>query len=137
MMLRWNLKGNVPEFIKFYKTIDFPIALIHAATGGIGVLDDILAQYNVHGNNITNDKNNYNMANDCMNVIREVDQFLEYQLHRSVKEFILKVKNIPSDNSSSINTSENLNKDINNNPPHSKTLKQKKFAKLISKFFSD
>jgi len=137
MMLRWNLKGNVPEFIKFYKTIDFPIALIHAATGGIGVLDDILAQYNLHGNNITNDKNNYNMANDCMNVIREVDQFLEYQLHRSVKEFILKVKNIPSDNSSSINTSENLNKDINNNPPHSKTLKQKKFAKLISKFFSD
>jgi lipopolysaccharide biosynthesis glycosyltransferase len=91
MMLRWKLKDNIPEFLKHYQVIDFPLALIHAATGGIGVLDDIFAQYNAHCRNITNNEN-FSVANDSMRVISEVDQFLEYQLHRTVNDYVYMMK---------------------------------------------
>ena len=36
-MLRWQFRGGfVPDFLRNYKTIDFPLALMHAACGKIG-----------------------------------------------------------------------------------------------------
>lgn len=93
VMFRWQLRNRVPEFLKSYKTIDFPLTLIHAAVGQIKVMNDcVFSQYNVHSGGVTSQTQIYNMEQETLCVINEVNQLLNYRFHRSVTEFFAEYK---------------------------------------------
>ncbi len=79
-MLRWQFRGGfVPDFLRNYKTIDFPLALMHAACGKIGVLGkEVTARYHVHAGGITSQQE-YNMLREVTQILREIDQYLDYR----------------------------------------------------------
>lgn len=92
-MLRWQFLNRVPEFLRHYKTIDFPLSMLHAASGSIAVLsDEYTAAYNVHSAGITSSKAIYNMQQESLNILREVDQYLDYRFNREILAFIECVK---------------------------------------------
>lgn len=83
-MLRWKLNGRVPEFIKQYPIIDFPLALIHSAFGKIHVMNDyVMSQYNVHSGGISS-----SCGGDVQsNIIREVNQLLDFRFSKNVDDY--------------------------------------------------
>ncbi len=86
MMLRWQLKGRIPEFIRHYQVIDFPLALIHASMGYIGVLENCTAQYNVHDLGISS-KVHTDIANQYDTMIYEVNEFFNHRLTKYQDEY--------------------------------------------------
>lgn len=94
MMLRWQLKGNVPDFLKEYSVIDFPLNLIHSACGYIHVMDRITAEYHVHGNGISH-KEPEQMVKQNEMLIKEVNQFLSFRINLKKKNAVLQQINIP------------------------------------------
>lgn len=91
LMLRWQLAGCVPEFLKAYRVIDFPLELIHATYGYIKVFKEKMAMYNVHPKSISNQSNS-DVVNDCIMLVREVNQFLDYSIDGQAKEYLQKIK---------------------------------------------
>lgn len=89
VMMRWQLRNRVPRFLMYYRTIDFPLELIHAACGGIHVMnDEAFSQYNRHAASLTSGKTDYDGLNEMLNVLREVNQFLQYSFNRPVESYI-------------------------------------------------
>jgi len=88
-VMRWKLCGNVPEFIREYKIIDFQLMLIHAAFGKIKVMSDkIYSQYNVHNQSITQvNKTDVLIAEQKM-IINEVNQFLDFKFDKTIQRFL-------------------------------------------------
>ena len=91
VMMRWNLYGRVPEFLKSYCVIDFPLELIHANYGYIKVFNDVLSKYNVHHKSVSNESHSM-VENDSMMIMREVNQFLGYSLNGLVSKYFAIVK---------------------------------------------
>ena len=77
VMLRWQFGGGcVPDFIRYYNTIDFPLTILHSACGKIGVLNnEITARYSVHNASISFQKG-YKAANETVSILNEIEQFL-------------------------------------------------------------
>jgi lipopolysaccharide biosynthesis glycosyltransferase len=88
VVMRWKLHGNVPDFIRQYNIIDFPLSLIHAAFGKIKVMNDkIYSQYNIHNQSITHvTKTDILLAEQKM-IINEVNQFLDYKFDKTIRQF--------------------------------------------------
>lgn len=78
-MLRWRLNGCVPEFLKAYKVIDFPLNLIHSATGYIHVMNEAMAEYHVHGEGITNKEPDTMIRQNDM-LLCEIEQYFDYKI---------------------------------------------------------
>lgn len=76
LMLRWTLKNSVPEFIKFYHVIDFPLELIHSYCGKIKVFQDALSTYHIHSSSITS-QNKDVIIQECDKLITEVCNYIE------------------------------------------------------------
>lgn len=91
VMMRWNLYGHVPEFLKSYCVIDFPLTLIHANYGYIKVCRDVLSKYNVHPKSVSN-KSHGAVVDDSMMIVREVNQFLGYSINGLASEYFAIVK---------------------------------------------
>lgn len=87
VMMRWQLAGHVPEFLKEYRVIDFPLELIHASCGGIKVFEETMAVYNVHDSSISN-KSQDRVRNDCTMLLKEVNQFLGYRINGLTQEYL-------------------------------------------------
>lgn len=91
VMMRWKLAGRVPEFLKEYRVIDFPLELIHANYGYIMVSEEIMAQYNVRSDSISHQEHS-TVVNDCAMVLKEVDQYLGYAINGVVCEYLATIK---------------------------------------------
>lgn len=88
LMVRWVLHNAVPEFLRSYSVIDFPIELIHASTGYIGIMEDVTAQYNIHSKSISHSETE-NVGMIANSVIREVNQMLEFTITKEQDEFYM------------------------------------------------
>lgn len=87
-MLRWHLRGNVPEWLQYCKAIDFALGLLHSAFGPIHVMNEhVTARYNVHSGGITS-KSDYDGVSETNKIVLEVNQHLEFCLENSVREFM-------------------------------------------------
>lgn len=94
VMIRWQMLDRVPEFLRYYRIIDFPIELIHAAVGTIGLLGDyVSAIYNVHENGISSSASGDSMRQESLTVLAEIDQYLGYQFTDSITAFLKSAKN--------------------------------------------
>jgi len=94
-VIRWRLHGRVPEFIKHYFVIDYPLTLIHAAFGRIFVANEqILARYNAKENGIFRE-NQHLMVSETRKLTLEVNQFLNFSFSEIVNEFAGVKKNLP------------------------------------------
>jgi len=91
VMLRWQLRGCVPDFLRAYGVIDFPLEMIHAAMGYIGVIEQSTARYNMHSSSISNAKGNLVM-NQSVALVREVNQFFDYKLTKLQDEYLMCVQ---------------------------------------------
>lgn len=94
-MLRWQYKGRVPAFLRHYPVIDFPLALLHAAGGRIGVMHGYYPSvYNVYQKSLTNSDSGEKLQtlNNC--ILREVDQYLNYRFTAVITEYLTLTKNI-------------------------------------------
>ncbi len=78
VMFRWMLRGRVPTFLKHYSIIDFPLTVIHASKGYIGVLSEVTTIYNFHAQSISNDNNL--IINQSTILLKEVNQYLGFKL---------------------------------------------------------
>lgn len=88
-MLRWQYLGRVPGFLQFYPIIDFPLTLLHAAGGKIGVMHNYYPSiYNVHKNNLTNSKASDKLLSLSNCILQEVDQYLDYHFTTVISEYI-------------------------------------------------
>jgi len=88
VMFRWWLHGRVPEFLKQFYVIDFPLALIHAAFGRIYVINyPPLAQYNRSKKGVFLSKQQ-SMLDETLKIIREVNQYLNFCFAESVNEYL-------------------------------------------------
>lgn len=88
VMFRWRLHGRVPEFLKQFYVIDFPLALIHAAFGRIHVIGEpALAQYNRSKKGIFLTKQQ-SMLDETVKIIREVNQYLDFRFTESVNGYL-------------------------------------------------
>ena len=88
VMFRWRLHGRVPEFLKQFYVIDFPLALIHAAFGRIHVIGaPALAQYYRSKKGIFLTKQQ-SMLDETVKIIREVNQYLNFCFTESVNEYL-------------------------------------------------
>lgn len=89
VLMRWKLKNNVPEFLKHYKIIDFPLLLIHSSFGKIKVMNDyIFSQYNIHTNGITKSTDPEAIHESLKMIIKEVNQFLDYKMDKTVQKYL-------------------------------------------------
>jgi len=86
LVLRWKLKGKVPEFLKEYRVIDFPLTLIHASCGYIKVFPEVMSVYNVHPKSVSNSSQNA-VLNDSVKLMAELNQFLEYRIAPLYNEY--------------------------------------------------
>lgn len=91
LMLRWKLKGKVPEFLKEYRVIDFPLTLIHASCGFIKVFPEVMSVYNVHPKSITNSAQE-TVLNDSIKLMAELNQFLGYRITPLYNEYMRALK---------------------------------------------
>lgn len=88
-MVRWQYHGRVPEFIKHYPVIDFPIMLLHAAGGRIGVMHDYSPSvYNVHIKSVTNTNSQTNLQMIYKCLLYEIDQYLDYRFNATISEYL-------------------------------------------------
>lgn len=88
VMLRWQLRNNVPQFLRKYNVIDFTLNLMHAAGGKIKLFqDEVFARYNIHSSGITT-TNNDKVEQETFCIIYEVNQFLDYKMINIVKQYI-------------------------------------------------
>lgn len=87
VMMRWQLRDMVPEFLANYEVIDFPLILIHAAGGRIKVMaDEVFAKYNLHSQGITSTRND-KVERETRCLINEVNQFLDYRFSKTVSQY--------------------------------------------------
>lgn len=86
MVLRWGLHGRIPDFLKSYQVIDFPLMLIHASCGYIKVINEPMAVHRVHFESLTGSGKEITHAERLM-VLKEVDQFLGFRLTSYVSEY--------------------------------------------------
>ena len=88
VMMRWQLHGRIPDFIKHSFVIDFPLALIHSAFGRIFVINEpALAQYNVRKEGVFKEKIQL-MAIETRKIILEVNQFLKFRYNSQVEHYL-------------------------------------------------
>ncbi len=79
LMMRWQLHGRVPDFLRAYRVIDFPLEMIHASMGYIGVIEQCTARYNVHRSSVSSDGGRL-LMNQTVTLVREVNQYFDYRL---------------------------------------------------------
>lgn len=94
MVLRWKLKNRVPEFLKEYQVIDFPLSLIHASCGFIKVFPEVMSVYNVHPKSISNSAH-ATVLNDSIRLMAELNQFLGYRITALCNEYMNALKPVP------------------------------------------
>lgn len=94
MVLRWKLKNRVPEFLKEYRVIDFPLSLIHASCGFIKVFPEVMSVYNVHPKSISNSAH-ATVLNDSIRLMAELNQFLGYRITALYNEYMNSLKPVP------------------------------------------
>ena len=87
VVLRWKLKDCVPEFLKEYKVIDFPLELIHASCGYIKVFYEPMSVYNLHPQSISHTDHN-TVQNDALILLKEVNQFLGFKITPHIKAYL-------------------------------------------------
>lgn len=90
-MYRWQLRGRVPEFLKHYKVIDFPLSMLHSSCGYIGIINEELSMYNVHSNSISN-RGQKELAQQLVTVLYEVNQMLGFRLSKTINAYQALVK---------------------------------------------
>ncbi len=87
VMLRWQLRDMVPEFLTGHEVIDYPLTLIHAAGGRVKVMaKEIWGKYNIHNQGITSVKND-RVEKETFCIINEVNQFLDYNFSKTVENY--------------------------------------------------
>lgn len=92
VMMRWQLRDRIPEFLSKYDVIDFPLILIHAAGGRVKVMaDEVFARYNIHDQGITSIQKN-TVERESLHIINEVNQFLGYRFSQTVSAYMLDYK---------------------------------------------
>lgn len=95
VMMRWKLHNRVPEFIKHFSVIDFQLTLIHSAFGKTFVINEpVLAQYNTSEKGIYR-SSQAQMTSEQQNIIREVNQYLNYSYNKATIEYLSMVKAKP------------------------------------------
>ena len=90
-MHRWQLRGCVPEFLKHYNVIDFPLSLIHASCGYIGLIPETMAVYNVHLDSISN-KDEKSLTHQQLAALYEVNQLLHFRLSKIINDYLKRGK---------------------------------------------
>lgn len=92
VMMRWQLRNCIPDFLRYYSTIDFPLELLHASGGKIAVMnDEVFSKYNVHSGGITS-QTGYSLEAETFCLINEVNEFLDYKFSSTINEFITSYK---------------------------------------------
>ena len=86
VMMRWKLHNNVPEFIKHYRVIDFPLELIHASIGTIHTFKEEFSVYVEHNQGITKSAGDEMPLENSM-VLQEVNEFLHYSLTPAINAY--------------------------------------------------
>lgn len=86
VMMRWRLHDHVPDFLKHYRIIDFPLELIHASTGTIHVFDEEFSVYTEHKKGVTKYAQN-EMPFEKNMVLQEVNEFLHYGLTPAINDY--------------------------------------------------
>lgn len=87
LVMRWKLRGRVPEFLKGYQVIDFPLELIHASCGYIKVFSEAMSVHNIHAKSITNSAKE-EVLDDSIRLMAEVNQYLGYRITSLFKEYM-------------------------------------------------
>ncbi len=87
MMIRWQLRDMVPEFLAGHEVIDFPLMLLHAAGGRVKVMaNEVFGRYNLHSQGITSSRND-KVEQETFCLINEVNQYLDYRFSKTVSEY--------------------------------------------------
>lgn len=92
VMMRWRLHNNVPDFLKYYRVIDFPLELIHASTGSIYAFEDEFSVYTNHEKGVTKFAANEIPRENSM-VLQETNEFLHYGLTPFINDYKKSVAN--------------------------------------------
>lgn len=87
LMMRWQLHGRVPEFLRAYRVIDFPLEIIHASMGYIGVIERCTARYNVHSSGVSGCGDGSVMS-QSITLVREINQYFDYRLTKLQDEYL-------------------------------------------------
>lgn len=88
VMLRWQYMHRVPEFLKYYPVIDFPLALLHAAGGRIYVMHGYSPSvYNVHIKSVTNSNSSEKLQAVYTYLLNEINQYLNYKFNATITEY--------------------------------------------------
>ena len=86
-MLRWNLKGRVPEWLQNYRIIDYSLLLLHSAYGHIHVMNDFVsARYSVHNKGLTQQRN-YDSFKETTKIINEVNKHLGFIMEEQIQGY--------------------------------------------------
>lgn len=91
-VLRWEMQGNVPIWLKNHCVIDFPLTLIHSSYGKIKVFDETLAQYNIHENGVSRQEQTQSYKNKMNDILNYVDGYTQYRHTKEINNFINKQK---------------------------------------------
>lgn len=88
LMLRWQFRNMVPEFLRYHNVIDFPLVLLHSAGGSVKVMNnEVFARYNLHSKGITSARNS-EVEQETFCIINEVNEYLDYRFSKTVVEYM-------------------------------------------------
>lgn len=87
-VLRWQMKNNIPAWLKKHCVIDFPLILIHSMLGKIKVFDEVFAQYNIHKQGVSRQHNQAFYKKKMNDILNFVDNYTDGYHSAEIKKFI-------------------------------------------------
>ena len=87
-VLKWQMKNNIPNWLKKHCVIDFPLTLIHSMVGKIKVFDEVFAQYNIHEKGVSRKHLTPEYKKKMDDILNFVDKYTDGYKTKEIKKFL-------------------------------------------------
>ena len=87
-VLKWQMKNNIPNWLKKHCVIDFPLTLIHSMVGKIKVFDEVFAQYNIHEKGVSRKHLSPEYQKKMNDILNFVDKYTDGYKTKEIKKFL-------------------------------------------------
>ncbi len=87
-VLRWQMRDNVPIWLKKHCVIDFPITLIHSMVGKIKVFDEVFSQYNIHSKGVSRQDQTFLYKKKMDDILNYINIYSEGYKEKEIKHFL-------------------------------------------------
>jgi glycosyltransferase involved in cell wall biosynthesis len=89
VMYRWSLKNQIPKWIIKHDIADFPLHLLHANKGKVGIIKEVMGVYRKHTGGISfNYSKSIASKRKYMSLLKDINQEFDYNYAKIINPII-------------------------------------------------